>query len=533
MPRVVDQQVARPGDARLANLAGDDRRVRGGAAAGGDDALRHGHAVEVVRGRLDANEDDLLAAVDPFDGRVGVEHGPSNGRARRGVEPVHDLGGALERGLVECGAQELVDVGRLDPRHCLLLRDEALLDHVDGDPHGRGRGPLGRARLEHVQPAALDRELEVLDVAVVALELLADALEFRVDLRHLGLHLRDLRRRPDAGDDVLALGIGEVLAEELLFAGVRIAGERDAGAGVVAHVPEDHRHDIHGGAEVVRDLLAVAVVHRALAEPRPEDGLDREVELLVRVRREVAAGGLADDRAVLAGDLAQVLGAEVGVLRDPAGGLLRVERVVEFLAGHIHHDAPEHLDEPPVGVPAETLVAGQRDEALQRVLVQAEIEDRVHHPRHRELRAGADAHEERVRCVAEALAGLPFDLLDGLEDVIPEPVGELLAVREEVVARFGRDREAGWDGQPGVGHLGQPGALAAEQVAHRRIALGATSAPGVDVALRGGVGPIGPGCGGRGHWASSSGAAARAPRNSLRCARIVPADRRGPALSPA
>ena len=148
-----------------------------------------------------------------------------------------------------------------------------------------------------------------------------------------------------------------------------------------------------------------------------------------------------------------------------------------------------------------------------------EVEDRVHHPRHRELGAGADAHEERVRRVAEALAGLALDLLDRLEDVVPQPVGELLAVREVVVARFGRDRETGRDGQPGVRHLGQSGALAAEQVAHRRIALGATAAPGVDVALRGSVGPVGTGCGGRGHGASSSGAAARAPRNGLRCRR--------------
>ena len=81
---VVDQQVARAGHARLADLARDHCRVRRGAPAGGDDALRHGHAVEVVRGRLDANEDDLLAAVDPFDGRVGVEHGLPNGRAGRG-----------------------------------------------------------------------------------------------------------------------------------------------------------------------------------------------------------------------------------------------------------------------------------------------------------------------------------------------------------------------------------------------------------------------------------------------------------------
>ena len=146
------------------------------------------------------------------------------------------------------------------------------------------RGPLRAPRLEHVELAALDRELEVLDVAVVLLELLADAQELVVDRGHVGLHLADLRRRPDAGHDILALGVGQVLAEEHLLAGVRVAREGDAGPRVVAHVAEDHGHDVDRGAQVVGDLLVVAVVDGALAEPAGEDGLDREVELLVAGR---------------------------------------------------------------------------------------------------------------------------------------------------------------------------------------------------------------------------------------------------------
>ena len=45
------------------------------------------------------------------------------------------------------------------------------------------------------------------------------------------------------------------------------------------------------------DLLVVPVVDGALAEPAREDGLDREVELLVRVARKVAAGVVAVNRA--------------------------------------------------------------------------------------------------------------------------------------------------------------------------------------------------------------------------------------------
>ena len=45
---VVDKQVGRAGDARLPDLAGDDGCVAGRAAAGRDDSLAHGHAMEVV-----------------------------------------------------------------------------------------------------------------------------------------------------------------------------------------------------------------------------------------------------------------------------------------------------------------------------------------------------------------------------------------------------------------------------------------------------------------------------------------------------
>ena len=384
---VVDHQVARTGHAGLADLAGDDRGVRRRAATGRDDAFGHGHPMEVVRRRFDPDQDDLLAALDPFHRGIGVEHGPSDGRAGRGIEPVDDLLGVLEGGRVERRSKELVDVRRLDAPDRLLGRDDPLPDHVDGDLHGRRGGPLGRTRLEHVELAALDRELEVLHVPVVTLELLADAQELPVDRGHVRLHLADLRRGPDTGDDVLALGVGQVLTEEDLLAGVRVSGEGDTGPGVVAHVAEHHRHDVHGRAQVVGDLLVVAVVHGALAEPAREDRLDGQVQLVVRIAREVAAGVLADDRLELAGQRFEGGRIEVRVLGGAVGGLRGIEGVVEALALHVHDDPAEHLDEAPVRVPAEPIVAGQGDEAVQGLLVQAQVQDGVHHPRHRELGA--------------------------------------------------------------------------------------------------------------------------------------------------
>ena len=103
----------------------------------------------------------------------------------------------------------------------LALGDDAFVDHVHGDSDGRGGGALGGARLEHVQLAALDGELEVLDVAVVALEAIGDLAGTRRRRRASSSRISAIvMRRADAGHDVLALGVGQVLAVEHLLAGV-------------------------------------------------------------------------------------------------------------------------------------------------------------------------------------------------------------------------------------------------------------------------------------------------------------------------
>src|SRR5438034_910680 len=247
-------------------------------------------------------------------------------------------------------------------------------------------GPLRASRLEHVELAALDRELEVLRVAVVLLEPLRDLLELLVHLRHLAAQLRDLRRRADARHDVLALRVDEVLAVEHLLSRVRVTREGDAGAGVVAHIAEDHGHDRDGGAEVVADLELVAVVDGALAEPRVEDRLDRETQLHLRIVGEGVLRLSAHNVLVFLDELLERLRLQVGVGLRAGRLLLRLERVFELLAGDAEHDAAEHGDEPSVCIPRETRVLRELLQAGARRVTQAEVEDRVHHPGHRHRR---------------------------------------------------------------------------------------------------------------------------------------------------
>ena len=55
------------------------------------------------------------------------------------------------------------------------------------------------------------------------------------------LEVLQRHRVADAGDDVLALRVLQVVAVDALLARGRVAGEGDAGAGVHAEVAEHHR----------------------------------------------------------------------------------------------------------------------------------------------------------------------------------------------------------------------------------------------------------------------------------------------------
>ena len=119
----------------------------------------------------------------------------------------------------------------------------------------------------------------------------------------------------------------------------------------------------------------------------------------------------------------QVVRREVGVLLHAAGLLHLVQLALELLAdalafrgldafGLFHDHVGVHHDQPAVGVIDEARVVGRLDHALGGLLVQADVEDRLHHAGHGLARARAHGDQQRVVRVAELLA---HDLLDVLQ----------------------------------------------------------------------------------------------------------------------
>ena len=97
------------------------------------------------------------------------------------------------------------------------------------------------------------------------------------------------------------------------------------------------------------------------------------------------------------------LGGHVRVLRGTILPLDLVKGLLKVLMIDADDDIAEHVDQSPVGVAGKPLVAGRLGESADRLVVEPQIQDRVHHSRHRNGSATADGDQERVLLVPELL----------------------------------------------------------------------------------------------------------------------------------
>jgi hypothetical protein len=164
-------------------------------------------------------------------------------------------------------------------------------------------------------------------------------------------------------------------------------------------------------------------------------------------------------------DLLELRDVELGV------GLLarlrarRGHHRLERRALDAEHHVAVHRDEPPVGVHREPAVAAVRGEPLDDLGVQPEVEDRVHHARHRDLGARAHRDQQRRLRIAEATGHAALEHHEVLVDLPLHLRGDGPEIAMQH-AGGGADREARRHRDPGVGHLRQACALATEQVLH-------------------------------------------------------------------
>ena len=244
--------------------------------------------------------------------------------------------------------------------------------------------------------AVLNGELHILHIAEVVLQTGSDLNELVVDLRHLLVQVADGRRSADTSNDVLALCIDEVLAHQLLSAGGGVTGECNAGAGAVAGVTESHLLDVDSGTPLVGDLVHLTIDVCTGVVPAAEDGLDSLDELILGVLGEGSALVVLIDLLEGADQFLQVVSSQVNVVLDALGFLHLIDLDLEQALRDHHDDVGEHLHEAAVAVVCETGVIGLLGQTLDSLIVQAEVQDGVHHAGHGLTCAGTDGDQQGI-----------------------------------------------------------------------------------------------------------------------------------------
>ena len=229
---------------------------------------------DVVRLGEGPHENHVVSALATSNGLIGGEHDLPLGRARRGRDARGER--LVVEGGVERRVKQSLELAGVHPADCLLLGPPVCLDHVDCHLHSRLSRTLGTARLKDVEAPLLDRELDVLHVVVMPIELLEDLEQAGVNLGHETGQLRERTGIANPRHDVFALCVQEKVARRLGPARVLVTAESDPGRGRLALVAEDHLLHVHGRAPVVGNPVQPAVCNRPLSVPRVEHRLDRQ-----------------------------------------------------------------------------------------------------------------------------------------------------------------------------------------------------------------------------------------------------------------
>ena len=306
---------------------------------------------------------------------------------------------------------------------------------------------------------------------IVALQQVADFLELLESLGELLSHLGDGHGGTDTGHHVLTLGVGQKLTEQLLLTSGGAAGEGNAGAAVVAHVAKGHHLHVDSGAPGVGDFIHAAVHIGAGVVPRTEHSLHSAHELLFGVRGEVGADLLLVLSFELLSQLFQIVGSELGVLGDAALFLHLVDELLKVLLAHFHNHVGVHLDESPIAVIGPAGVAGLFRHNLHDFLVEAQVQNGIHHAGHGSAGAGTDGNQQGVLLIAELLAGDLFHFADVLHNLCLDFVVDLTAVLIILGAGFRADGEALRNGKAELGHFRKVRAFAAKKLTHGPVAF--------------------------------------------------------------
>ena len=204
---------------------------------------------------------------------------------------------------------------------------------------------------------------------------------------------------------------------------------------------------------------------------------DGAPKLLVNILRKTFFRPLFNELLVFFNQFLQIFRREIGIVSHFALLFEFLQNCVERLMVGIvprldaHDDIAIHLDKTPVAIVGKPRIAGFFGQSGDSFIVQAEVEDGVHHARHGIARPRADGKKERILGIAEFFAHLLFDRDDRLAHAGIQAIRVSLFIFVKIGADIGGDSKTGGHRQTDAGHFGQVGALSAEERFHAAVSV--------------------------------------------------------------
>ena len=317
----------------------------------------------------------------------------------------------LQSSLVKYGVEQLIEFVRLTTHQSRLFINHALTEQVHGYLHHSGTGTFTVAGLEEPKFSFLYGELHILHIMIVIFKFSLQSVQLFIDFRHCLLHGRifgstfflaytcqfsptlradpgNLLRSTDTRNNIFTLGVNQVFTIEEVFTRSSVTAEANPCSRSLTHVTEYHRLYADSRTPFIRNTLHLAVKDGTFVHPGIEHCTNSTPQLLVSTGREIFSGLFFHSSLESLHQFLKILHFQF-IIQSHTFGVLHLfynslKRINIFLVDRFHtqYHITVHLYEPTVRVPCKSGVSGLTDQTFHHFVIQAQIQDSIHHTRH-------------------------------------------------------------------------------------------------------------------------------------------------------
>ncbi len=208
-----------------------------------------------------------------------------------------------------------------------------------------------------------------------------------VSVGHNVVQLLDSTRGTNTSNDVFALSVHQEFTCKHVFTSSTVTGEANACSAVITKVSINHGLNVNGGAPIVWNAVKLAILDCPIVHPGIKDSIDSKGQLIASFGWERLASRLLDGFLGAANNFIQLSLIKIGVflLTSALFHILKdVVKGVMHTLGRLHsqNNVAKHLQEATIRVQRKAAIVGHLCQAFHHLVIQAQVQDGVHHAWH-------------------------------------------------------------------------------------------------------------------------------------------------------